>query len=147
MKSIALLLVAVCVVAAVAETKQAPNRSKLSLFPAAGFEPSAYDELSNAIQASVATSNASICVAHSTEGAARLAVDAVSSQCTRGHEVTSRGNPDDFAELGFGRDGPWSDVEVQAVASKATMTAVTAQNSTVCCGQGECGEGAEELQA
>ena len=41
-----------------------------------------------------------------------------------------RVNPDDFAELGFGREGPWSDEEVQAVATKATITAVTAQNST-----------------
>ena len=99
MKSIALLLVAVCVVAAVAETKQAPNRSKLSLFPAAGFDHSAYDELSNAIQASVATSNASICVAHSTEGAARLAEDAVSSQCTHAVFLGSAPSPELLAAL------------------------------------------------
>lgn len=41
-----------------------------------------------------------------------------------------RVNPGDFAALGFGRDGPWSDEEVQAVATEAKMTAVTAQNST-----------------
>ena len=42
-----------------------------------------------------------------------------------------RVNPNDFTELGYGRDGPWSDEEVQAVATKATMTAVTVQNSVV----------------
>lgn len=41
-----------------------------------------------------------------------------------------RVNPGDFAALGFGQDGPWGDAAVQAVATEANMTAVTAQHST-----------------
>ena len=41
-----------------------------------------------------------------------------------------RVTPGDFAALGFGQDGPWGDAAVQAVATAADMTAVTAQDST-----------------
>ena len=72
---------------------QQSNKLNLRVFVGAGYELSAYDPVINSLKEH-SNINASLCIAHSIDGASNLAADAVSSGCSHAMFLASAPSPE-----------------------------------------------------